>query len=54
MLPPLKSGAVKVTDACAFPAVATVEVGASGYVAAAINDWLAVDDAEPYVAMIWK
>ncbi len=51
-LPPLVSGTLKLTVAWALPAVAETEVGASGYVATAVNDCVAVDDAEPYEAMM--
>ena len=50
--PPFDAGGVKETTACALPATAETEVGASGYVASAVNDCVDVDDVEPYTAVI--
>ena len=52
---PFADGAVK--EIVALPPVevaATTFVGASGYVARAINDWLALEDCEPYTTLIWN
>ena len=43
--PPLLTGAVKVTLACAFPPVAVPIVGASGFTASTLNVWLTVGAA---------
>lgn len=53
--PPVLAGAVKLTVACVFPAVAVTSVGASGTVAGveeAVFD--GVDVPTPFIARIWK
>ena len=43
--PPVNAGGVKLTDACASPAVAVPMVGAPGTTAATVNVWDTVDAA---------